>query len=55
MNREEYKHSKIRLTLLLVQFAVIVYTIVNGDEEAKLLALLVLPMWLIATKTWIKE
>lgn len=54
MNREEYKSSNVRLTLLLVQFAIIVYTIMNGDTEARLLAILVLPLWIINIGTWLK-
>ncbi len=55
MNREQYKSSNMRLTLLLVQFAIIAYTMISGDTEAKLLAFLVLPLWIIAVKSWIKE
>ena len=50
-----YKNSKVRLVLLLVQIAIIGYTIIQGDDTAKLLALLLLPFWYIAVATWRNE
>jgi len=55
MNREQYKHSKIRLVLLLAQFAIIAYTIIGDDIEARLLGMLVLPLWIGATITWLRR
>ena len=49
------KNSNLRLTLLLAQFYVIVYTLIEGDETAKYLALMVLTLWFWAAKTWMEE
>jgi len=52
MSRSNYKNSKKRLVLLLVQLAIIVYTVMNGTYEAKLLAALISPLWLAAAMSW---
>ena len=40
--------SNKRKILLLTQLAIIVYTIFNGTDEAKPLAWLLVPMWLMS-------
>lgn len=50
-----YKNSKRRLALLLVQFTAIVYTIISGDETAKILGFLLLPLILYSFKTWVES
>lgn len=50
----KYKHSNLRLYLLLGQFAAIVYTITNGESDARYLAVLILPFWFLAMKSWLK-
>lgn len=47
-----YINSKKRFILLLAQLSIIVYTICNGDETAKLLALFITPLWIKAVTTW---
>jgi len=49
------KNSKKRLCLLLANFAVIVYTLLEGRQDAKILAFLVLTLWLWSAKTWIEK
>lgn len=51
----KYKNSKKRLLLLLVQILVICYTIVEGHTDAKILAMLLLPIWFIAFDSWRKK
>ena len=50
----KYKHSNFRLYLLLGQFAALIYTISNGESDARYLAVLILPLWLLAVKSWLK-
>lgn len=50
-----YKNSKKRLLLLLTQLVILMYTFNNGDEEARLLAMLVSPLWIIAALSWRKH
>ena len=53
--KTKYKNSNLRLALLLVQFSVIVYTLIEGDETARILAGLILGMWILAAKSWMEE
>lgn len=46
MTRNEYKHSTARLILLLVQFAVLCYSIFGDDEQAVILALLLIVIFM---------
>lgn len=55
MNKSDYKNSKKRLTLLLVQLSILVYTLVRGNEEAQILAALLLPMMIMSLMTWRNE
>ena len=50
-----YKKSKKRLALLLAQFAIILYTIVKGDETATILAVLLVPIWAAAYISWMED
>jgi len=50
-----YKNSKKRFALLLLQLAGIVYILSHGNYEAKLLAAMISPLWLIAAISWRSE
>jgi len=55
MKQNNYRHSNGRMVILLGQFAIIVYTIISGKEDARLLAVLISPLWLMAVSSWIKR
>jgi len=48
----KYKNSKKRFVLLLAQLAGIVYTLMYGTYEAKLLAAMIVPLWVLAATSW---
>ena len=50
-----YKNSKKRLILLLAQLAIIMYTLYNGDETARLLSCFLIPLWVKAAMSWRSE
>jgi len=50
-----YKNSKKRLMLILVQLAIIMYTLFNGDYEAKILATMLVPLWIKSAMSWRSE
>jgi hypothetical protein len=50
-----YKNSKKRLILLLAQLLIIMYTLFNGDETARLLTCFLIPLWIKTATTWRSE
>jgi hypothetical protein len=49
---KNYKNSKLRLVLLLAQLLGIVYTLLGSDDTARILAFLLLPLWIYSARSW---
>jgi len=50
--QNNYKNSKLRLVLLLAQLFGIVSTLMGSDDTARILAFLLLPLWIYSARTW---
>ena len=48
----KYNGSNRRMLLLVLQFACIVYTIMEGKPDARILDWMIFPLWALAVNHW---